>query len=196
MRFAFPAWDVGKDFLEERPAPSARDGDAGWKRETTMAKNAGIPTIAANLAVLHHVSLPVSDLARSVAFYRDVLGLRQIDRPGFDFKGAWFAIGSEQQIHLIKDEGLTFRTGKGIDGRDIHFAIRVGSYRSALLHLIAKGYGMQGKPGLDEFQSLKVKPRAAAGFPQIYIIDPDRNLIEINSDELDITEDEISSLLH
>jgi hypothetical protein len=28
---------------------------------------------------------------------------------------------------------------------------------------------------------MKVNPRATAGFPQIYILDPDRNVIEINA---------------
>jgi len=160
-----------------------------------MATNAEVPTIAANQAVIHHVSLPVRDVPRSAAFYRDVLGLRQMDRPNFDFEGAWFALGPSQQLHLIKHAGSTFRNSEQIDGRDIHFAIRVGSYRDALLHLISKGYGIAGKPGLDELRGMKVNPRAVTGFPQIYIVDPDRNVIEINAEELDMTDDEVSSLL-
>jgi glyoxylase I family protein len=153
------------------------------------------PAIGANGAMLHHVSLPVRDVARSVGFYRDVLGLTQIPRPDFDFKGAWFALGTDQQLHLIQDEGSTFRDGKGLDGRDIHFAIRVGSYRDALAHLAGLGYRKAGSPGTGEFQCMRVVPKATAGFPQIYLMDPDRNIIEINADTLDADEDEIAGIL-
>lgn len=53
--------------------------------------------------MLHHVSLPVSDLQRSIAFYSDILCLKKIERPAFDFEGAWYEIG-EGQLHLIVDE--------------------------------------------------------------------------------------------
>ena len=89
-RFTFPAWDVGKaSLLEERLRRLSGWDDASWKGNNN-GKKCRNSTIAANLAVIHHVSLPVSDLARSVAFYRGVLGLRHIDRPGSTSKGAWF----------------------------------------------------------------------------------------------------------
>ena len=34
---------------------------------------------------LHHVSVTVTDLARARQFYGDVLGLRELPRPPFDF---------------------------------------------------------------------------------------------------------------
>ena len=160
-----------------------------------MVKSGKPPAIGANRAMFHHISLPVRDVSRSVAFYRDILGLTQIDRPNFNFQGAWFALGPDQQLHLIMDEGSTFRDGKGLDGRDIHFAIRVGSYRDALAHLVKSGYKKVGSPGVDEFRCMTVAPKAAAGFPQIYLMDPDRNVIEINSDRLDADDEELSNLL-
>jgi len=96
---------------------------------------------------------------------------------------------------LIRDERLTFRDGKSLDGRDIHFAIRVGSYRDALAHLAGSGYKKIGSPGVDEFKCMTVVPKATAGFPQIYLMDPDRNVIEINSDILDADDEEISGIL-
>ena len=42
---------------------------------------------------------------------------------------------------------------------------------------------------------MTVAPKAAAGFPQIYLMDPDRNVIEINSDILDADDEELSNLL-
>jgi glyoxylase I family protein len=170
-------------------------GEMGGERKARMAKSGKPPAIGANRAMLHHISIPVRDVSRSVAFYRDILGLTQIDRPDFNFQGAWFALGPEQQLHLIKDEGSTFRNGKGLDGRDIHFAIRVGSYRDALAHMVKSGYKKVGSPGVDEFRCMIVAPKAAAGFPQIYLMDPDRNVIEINSDVLDADDEELSNLL-
>jgi len=73
------------------------------------------------------VSLGVTDLERSRAFYREVLGLQELARPPFNFPGAWFAAGESQQLHLIVHRDSTFRTGKGMDNRDNHFAVRVAN---------------------------------------------------------------------
>jgi catechol 2,3-dioxygenase-like lactoylglutathione lyase family enzyme len=134
--------------------------------------------------VIHHVSLPVTDLERSKEFYESVLGLEEIERPPFDFAGAWYHAGAGQQLHLIVGTGSTFRSGKGLDSRDVHFALRVPSFRAALEHLRSKGY--REDAGRDDPMSMKVSPHATAGFPQIYVLDPDRNVIELNAAELDL----------
>lgn len=136
-----------------------------------------------NIESLHHVSVTVSDLDRSREFYREVLGLREIARPAFPFPGAWFQVGECQHIHLIVHEGATYRGLKGIDTKDSHFAVRVGSYKAAVTHLRSKGYREDGD-NLDLLR-MKLQPHATAGFPQIYILDPDRHVIEINAAVLD-----------
>jgi hypothetical protein len=35
---------------------------------------------------------------------------------------------------------------------------------------------------------MKESPDATAGFPQLYILDPDRNVIELNAERLDLDE--------
>ena len=134
-----------------------------------------------DLEGIHHISLPVADLDRSRRFYADIIGLREVERPPFDFPGAWFEAGAHQ-LHLIVGPNSTFRDGKGVDSRDIHFAVRVRSFRAALAFLESKGYG---EGAHDDFLRMKVNRHATAGFPQIYVIDPDRNVIEINAATLD-----------
>ena len=128
---------------------------------------------------IHHVSLTVTDLERSRRFYREVLGLEEITRPPFNFPGAWFQLGAAQQLHLIVHPNSTFRTGKPLDTRDNHFAIRVEDYWPTVDSLRSQGY-REDAP-VDGLMRLIVNPRATAGFPQMYILDPDRHIIEINA---------------
>jgi catechol 2,3-dioxygenase-like lactoylglutathione lyase family enzyme len=130
---------------------------------------------------LHHVAISVSDLARAKQFYGGVLGLEEIPRPNFPFDGAWYRVGT-QEVHLIVSRDPTFRAGKGVTLEDIHFALRVRSYRAALRHLESKGCReTKDEPG----RSMRVNPSSVTGYPQIHVLDPDRNVIEINAERVD-----------
>lgn len=139
------------------------------------------PVPMMKIETIHHVSLPVTDLPRSKRFYTEILGLVEIERPPFDFPGAWFQAG-DRHLHLIVGKQSTFRTDKGIDSHDIHFALRVRSYREALQHFRAKGYDPDSP---DPLRKVRENPTGRAGFPQIYVVDPDRNVIEINAAQID-----------
>jgi catechol 2,3-dioxygenase-like lactoylglutathione lyase family enzyme len=130
---------------------------------------------------IHHVSLPVTELERSKQFYQEVLGLTEINRPPFDFPGAWYQLG-DRQLHLIVHNNSTFREKKTVDSRDIHFAVRVNSYRETREFLRSKGFHSEAD---DEFKKMKESPHSTAGWPQLYIMDPDRNVIELNAEQLD-----------
>lgn len=130
---------------------------------------------------LHHVAIPVSDLARAKAFYGGLLGLEEIERPAFPFPGAWYQVG-DRQLHLIVASDPTFRVGKGINSQDGHFAIRVKSFRRALEYFESQGYRAGHN---DALLAMRVSERGSAGFPQIHLMDPDRNMIEINAEALD-----------
>jgi glyoxylase I family protein len=134
------------------------------------------------ISAIHHVALTVTDLDRSRKFYREVLSLLEIPRPPFNFPGAWFQLGATQHVHLIVHDRATFRE-KPLDTRDVHFAVRVPSYRAAVEFLRAKGYREDAE--LNDPYRMIVQPHPTAGFPQIYICDPDRHVIEINSAGLD-----------
>ncbi len=113
---------------------------------------------------LHHVSLLISDTARSLAFYQGVLGLEQAERPGLAFPGAWLTVGG-QQIHLLElpDPGAgAERPSHG--GRDRHLALGVDD----LAWLI----GRLKRNGID--YSLSRSGRKA-----LFCRDPDGNVLEL-----------------
>jgi glyoxylase I family protein len=65
----------------------------------------------------------------------------------------------------------------------VHFAVRVESFSATLSFLESLRY----RADLDSSDphAMVVRPHATAGFPQIYIVDPDRNVIELNAAQLD-----------
>jgi glyoxylase I family protein len=134
------------------------------------------------ITALHHIALTVTDIERSRTFYREILAIEEIPRPPFDFPGAWFQLGDSQQVHLIVHSRATFRQ-KPLDTRDVHFAVRVPGFHAAVEYLRAKGYREDADP--DDPHCMIVQPHPITGYPQIYICDPDRHVIEINSERLD-----------
>ena len=128
---------------------------------------------------LHHILIGVDDLERARRFYTDVLEMQEIDRPTFDYPGIWYKIGEgPQQLHILVRSDATLRRDKWLDVDDIHFALRVESYRDTLAWL--RGKGFRDDVPDDDFRKMKLRSKAVAGFAQIYIIDPDRNIIEFN----------------
>lgn len=122
---------------------------------------------------LHHVSIPVRDLERSKHFYGQLLGLPEIARPPFDFPGAWYQLG-DRQLHLIVNSSAgTLRESSDVDSRDGHYAIRIRSYRETLDHLRAQGI------------PCRERPKNLTPWPQIYVVDPDGNVLELNAARLD-----------
>jgi catechol 2,3-dioxygenase-like lactoylglutathione lyase family enzyme len=123
---------------------------------------------------LHHVSLTVTDLEKAKAFYSEILCLKEIQRPDFDFPGAWYEIEG-QQLHLIVDpSSQTIRQDKRLSSREGHFALRVANYNDTLQWLKQ-----------NEVEVLE-KPNSKSGFAQIFCADPDGNLIELNVDQKDL----------
>lgn len=118
---------------------------------------------------IHHVSLAVANINLARNFYEKVLGFTlSNERPAFDFAGAWYELGATQ-LHLI--ESSTARTLRGtveIDSKDGHFAIRVTEIAPILSRLDAHQW---------EYRD---NPYSITGWHQLFVTDPDGNVIEFN----------------
>jgi catechol 2,3-dioxygenase-like lactoylglutathione lyase family enzyme len=130
------------------------------------------------VSLLHHVSIVTANLELSANFYRDVFGLQQVSRPPFKVGGAWFAVG-QTQIHLVANSDGTFRGKSTIDTDDTHFAIRVEDFDAAMTHLAAHGF--RGDVAEDDPMRVLIIRNGVAGFPQAYLLDPDRHVVEMNA---------------
>lgn len=97
-------------------------------------------TARPQLLELHHASVLVSDTARALRFYRDVLGLEPIlERPELGYPGAWLRIG-RGQIHLLElpnPDPVEGRAAHG--GRDRHLAVTVAGLEPVMAVLEAAG---------------------------------------------------------
>jgi glyoxylase I family protein len=122
------------------------------------------------LTSLNHVAVCVTDVERSKRFYREVLGLKEVDRPAFPFDGAWYELADGRQFHLIvHDRPLTLRGTTEIDLRDGHIAFGVKDFDGAVVHLRAAGV------------ECVARPENVTPWKQIYFTDPDGNVIELNA---------------
>ena len=111
---------------------------------------------------IQHCSLVVQDLERAAAFYRDILGLTEIEIPS-TFKPAglkvrWFRLGA-QQIHILLGAENQANSQQ-------HIALQVDDAQAARSWMKEKGFDIEETiliPGADRF----------------FVRDPDGNLIEI-----------------
>ena len=78
-----------------------------------------------------HVSLIVADIEAAIPFYRDILGLPQAERPELGFPGVFFALGNQQQIHLMQvPNPYAGHKQPQHGGRDRHIALFVEDFVS------------------------------------------------------------------
>ena len=50
---------------------------------------------------MNHFTILTDDVAATVDFYRDLLGLADGPRPAFDFPGAWLYAGNAPILHVV-----------------------------------------------------------------------------------------------
>lgn len=133
---------------------------------------------AGRMPLLHHVSISVRDLERSVDFYLNGLGLHRIPRAPLNFgvDGAWFELPTGQQLHILVNPAATYRP-ETTSRRDVwdecHFALRVGhAERKEIFERLERRNAF-----LADHPRVNVKR-----YPHFYTLDPDNHVIEVNSE--------------
>ena len=118
---------------------------------------------------LHHVSVIVTDLPRSLAFYQKLFDFTTIERPPFKIGGAWLACG-HLEMHLVVYPTGSFRIGN-VDNHDCHFALRTDDFDGAVVKLNASGFREDAAE--DDPMRILVRRNGPAGYPQLFLLDPE-----------------------
>jgi catechol 2,3-dioxygenase-like lactoylglutathione lyase family enzyme len=124
------------------------------------------------LTGLFHVAIKTADLAATVRFYREVMGLIEVKRPAFDFQGAWLALpspGGEAIIHLYAGD-----RAKGPEGT-------VPAGTGALDHVSIAAHGYHEFRARFERFGLPYREFLVPGRTlwQLFVYDPSGVLLEL-----------------
>ncbi len=112
---------------------------------------------------LNHVALHVADVKKSSEFYIQTLKLEPMNRPAFDFPGAWFRLGEFQELHLIGGRNNSVLSRP----RSNHFALRADNLDE---------WEKYFRNINQEYEPRRTRPDGAL---QIYVADPDGHYIEL-----------------
>lgn len=115
----------------------------------------------------HHVSVntDATPLDEMITFYRDVLGLTDVERPEIPgVPGHWHRVG-DQELHLVDAPA----SGTGIDPTGDHFCVSVDDLEAAVAELEERG--------IEYLRAVQ-----GAGTVQIWIADPAGNTIELQQE--------------
>ncbi|MEO0380803.1 MAG: VOC family protein [Pseudomonadota bacterium] len=120
---------------------------------------------------LDHVNLRTTQLEAMIAWYVDVLGLKNGARPDFGFPGAWLYAGEVAVVHLVE---VTSDPGVGSEAelKLEHFALRATDADKFEARLEDQGIAFQ-KSGID-----------ALDLVAFNIWDPDGNHIHVDFTEV------------
>lgn len=113
---------------------------------------------------LNHIALHVADVEKSCHFYGEIMQLKPIPRPAFDFPGAWFLLGDDQELHLI---GERPEPVAGAASRGDHWALMIDDMDEWEAYF---------KEKCVEYVPRRTRPDGAF---QIYVFDPDGHCLEL-----------------
>ncbi|WP_369991991.1 VOC family protein [Pseudomonas xanthosomatis] len=134
-----------------------------------------------DFSILHidHLVLRVRDLARSMAFYGDVLGC-PLDRRREDLGMVHLAAGSSL-IDLVAIEGPLGRKGGAAPGREghnlDHLCLRIEPFDEPALRAHLQAAGVQVEPAEQRYG-------ADGEGLSVYCLDPDGNRVELKGPPL------------
>ena len=120
-----------------------------------------------SVGVLDHFNIRTRNLAETVRFYEDVLGLEKGARPNFAFPGAWMYSEGKAVVHLV-DISATSEPQKPDSGVVHHVAFVSRGFDGMAQRLASRGMKFDSRqvPGGDLWQ--------------IFVYDPNGVMIELN----------------
>lgn len=125
-----------------------------------------------NIQLLHHVCLPVKDLAAARRFYIEGLGLTQHNQIS-----SWIMINDFSAIHLVGIPAPAPQEGSSRPVR--HFALRVYDLASVAVRLLdAKVQVFQMDSSLNRQEVKSTQDTFSFGTGTLFVEDPSGNLIE------------------
>ncbi len=127
---------------------------------------------------INHVSVSASDIAESVRFYTQVLGLEPVATPDFGFPVQWLQMG-QVQLHVFEHTHSEAPMSH-------HVAIEVDDFE-ALLQVVRER-GIEDRETFGHWLY-----RLPDGAAQMYLRDPGGNLIEIDHPDADALDPELTA---
>jgi len=109
------------------------------------------------LQILDHVTLRSTDLARTLGFYRQLLGLEPGPRPAFGVPGSWLYVGGNPVLHVV--ESSIEGRGGAID--HVAFEARGRAVLSAQLDAAAVPFELVALPDGSALQMFLRDPDGA-----------------------------------
>jgi len=119
---------------------------------------------------IDHTTLIVNDLKTTGDFYKNSIGLKEIEHPTKDPNFRWFSLHGNTQLHLILKTDVVMKKHKSS-----HICLSTQKLDAVIRHLEDNNISYEDWPGKKEAISLR-----ADGVRQIYITDPEGYWIEIN----------------
>lgn len=120
-----------------------------------------------SVGLLDHFNIRTRNLADTIRFYEDILGLQNGERPNFNFPGAWMYSEGRAVVHLV-DISPIAEAQKPDSGVVHHVAFVSHDFKGMKQRLAAKGvwYDTREVPG--------------GALWQIFVRDPNGVMIELN----------------
>lgn len=109
-----------------------------------------------------HAALLVTDLEKARAFYGGLLGLREKTRHSFNYSGAWYDLGDVELHLMVTDAKLPIAEER--PQRDFHVAFEIEDFEETRRAIIGSGLAYR---------------EGRSGLAQLFVRDPDGNLIEL-----------------
>lgn len=117
-----------------------------------------------------HLALSVNDINQSVAFYKDILKLSEIENRTGDPNIRWFSLGDGNELHLISSFPGNVTVTKAV-----HMALKTSDFDEFILELNKHNIVYSDWPGNNG--KIQIRPD---GVRQIFFQDPDGYWIEVN----------------